>query len=141
MANTNPEIINKLRSEAITKVNQGKKRTHGFTKDYSDINPDFVGKFIVHYPSQMEKLQMGVIKSTLLNGNPNVDVETYNIAYMVSALEVVVDTKPDWFDVFDPEIDYDILEDVFNEYQNWVDSFRKPDKSSNTTGDGEGHRS
>jgi hypothetical protein len=136
MANIQPEVLKTLKSDILTKVNQGNKRTHSFYADFTEVNPKFIrSKFTVHYPSQLEKLQIGVTKSSLLGGNLNVDTMTDNIAHIISTLDTVVDVKPDWFDVGDPDLDYDIMEAVFYEYMEWVNSFRKPTKPSANEGD------
>ena len=63
-----------------------------------------------------------------------VDVFTGNIAHISATLDTVLDSKPTWFDIENPELDYEILEAVYMEYLNWADTFRKPSKS---TGDEE----
>lgn len=135
MSNIQPEVLKTLRSNALQKINQGKRRTHTFNVDFSDINPKFVGRFTVHYPSQMERLQIGALKSQLLGGNLNVDTLTDNIATIISTLDVVLDDHPDWFDPFSDELDYDIMEAVYLEYIQWVNSFRKRDRASQPQGD------
>jgi hypothetical protein len=62
---------------------------------------------------------------------------TDNIATIVSTLEVVLDAKPVWFDVFSDELEYDILEDVYFEYLKWVNSFRRRAEPSNDEGSSE----
>jgi hypothetical protein len=126
MANTKPEVLKTLTSErTLQKVNQGKRRTLVIPLDFSEIDEKFVGKYQVHHPSQMERLQVGVIKSQLLGGIVPLDTMTDNIATIIATLDVVTDEKPDWFDVYDDEFDYDIMEAVFMEYMEWVNSFRK----------------
>ena len=86
----------------------------------------------------MERMRIGVIQSELLGGNLNVDVQTGNIAHIISTLEIVCDSKPDWFDVFSPELEYEVLEAVYNEYAEWSDSFRN---RSATTDSGDSQNS
>ena len=134
MSNVQPEALKTLKSNTLNKINLGKRRTHTFNVDFSDIDPEFVGKFTLHYPSQIERLQIGVTKSALLGGNLNVDTRTDDIAHIIATLDVVTDVSPSWFDVTDDRVAYDILESVFIEYMNWVDSFRKRPEASNDTG-------
>lgn len=129
------EVLKTLRSDTLRNIHLGKKRTHTFKVDFSDINEEFIGTFTVHYPSQMERLQIGVTKSALLGGNLEVDVMTDNIAHIISTLDVVLDSKPDWFDVHDPDISYDMLEAIYQEYINWVGSFRRSLEKIPNTGD------
>jgi hypothetical protein len=83
----------------------------------------------------MENMQRGIIKSSLLGGIPAIDVPTDNLATVISTLEVVIDKKPDWFDPFSEEIDYEILEEVYLEYINWSNSFRRSNRKDKPTGD------
>ena len=140
MAEIKPEVLKTLRVEStLQKINQGKRRTHRFDVDFSEYNEKFVGKFQLHHPSNMERLNMGVVKSQLLGGNFNVDIMTDNIATIISTLDCVIDEKPDWFDVYDDELDYDIIEEVYKEYINWKSSFRKRDiKPNNETNSTDG---
>jgi hypothetical protein len=140
MGNVNEEVLKTLRSRNLGSINMGKKRTHMFNVDFTDINPNFTGKFTVHHPSQLEKLQIGITKSALLGGNFAVDTSTDNIAHIVATLDVVLDAKPDWFDIDDPEVDYDILEQIYMEYLDWVNAFRKKPIGDTHTGNSEDHR-
>ena len=142
MADIKPEVLKTLRSEdTLLKIKQGKRRTHTFKVDFSEINEKFVGTFTVHHPSQMERLQVGVLKAQLLGGVAPLDVMTDNIATIISTLDVVLDDKPDWFDVFDDELDYEILEAVYLEYINWVNSFRKGTGTESNKGTSENSES
>ena len=136
--NIKPEAIKTLRSRSLNAINQGNKRTKSVNVDFTDINPTFLGNIVFHYPSQMERMRIGVIQSELLGGNLNVDVQTGNIAHIISTLEIVCDSKPDWFDVFSPELEYEVLEAVYNEYAEWSDSFRN---RSATTDSGDSQNS
>jgi len=135
MSTVQPDVLKTLRSNTLQKINQGKRRTHAVNVDFSEINESFTGRFVVHQPSQMELLQMGTLKSVLLGGNFNVDVVTDNIATIISTLDIVLDEFPEWFDVFDPEVEYEIIEAVFLEYIAWRDSFRKGSTDGQPAGD------
>lgn len=137
MSEIKPEVLKTLRSDVLGKVNQGSNLTYAFNVDFTDINPTFIGKFIVHRPSQMQRMQIGVTKSVLLGGNLNVDTMTDNIAHIIATLDNVLDHKPDWFNVFDPMLDYDILESVYLEYTKWMDTFRRGGKNSQPIGGSE----
>ena len=135
MSNIKPEVLKTLRMDSLNAITQGKKRTHTFEVDFSEIDPKFVGKFTVHHPSQMERMQVGATKSALLGGNLVVDTMTDNIATIVSTLDVVLDDAPDWFNPFSDDLDYNIMEAVFLEYTTWLNSFRRKDKSVTDDGD------
>jgi hypothetical protein len=114
-----------LRLENLQKITQGKRRTLDIPVDFSHIKEEFVGSFTVHYPSQMEKIQIGVIKSELLQGNMMIDTETDNTVSAIATLEVVLDKYPDWFNPYDPDVEYEILEHLLIEYLKWVRTFRE----------------
>lgn len=103
---------------------QGNKRELVTQIDATHIDPSYVGTFKFHHPTVMENMRIGVVKSQLLGGLTNVDVLTDNIAHMVATLSVVLDSKPDWFDV-ENMYDYELLEIVYDKYAEWYNSFRK----------------
>lgn len=138
--NIQPEVLRTLRSDALHKVNQGKRRTHAFNVDFTEYNPEFHGKFIVHYPTQLERLRIGVTKSELLGGH-TVDVTTDNIAHITATLDTILDMKPDWFDMDNEELDYNMLEAIYMEYLNWANSFRTFVGTSTNKGDSTDRRS
>ena len=141
MSSIKPETLKILSSDSLNKINRGSKRTHAFNVDFIEYHENFVGRFQVHYPSQFERLQMGVLKSNLLGGNLQVDVLTDNLAQIIATLDTVLDEKPDWFDIENPDLQYEIMEAVYLEYENWVDSFRRSVKKNADTGDSQDQRS
>lgn len=102
----------------------GNKRTHNIVVDFSEINEEFVGNVVVHYPSQIERMRIGVLKAELLGG-VEVDVHTNNLAHILSTLDVVVDTKPEWLNASDPSLEYEIFEKIYLEYNDWCNTFRR----------------
>lgn len=137
MTNIKPEVLKTLRLDTLQSINQGKKRTHTFNVDFSEFDPDFVGTFKVHHPSQMERMIVGSNISQLLGGNLEVDMMTYNIATIVATLDVVVDERPMWFNPYSDTLDYEIMESVYLEYTKWLGSFRIKPKAVQPTGDSE----
>lgn len=111
-------------SKLMTNVNMGNKRTHTIAVDFSEINEEFVGNVVVHYPSQIERMRIGVLKAELLGG-VEVDVHTNNLAHILSTLDVVVDTKPEWLNASDPSLEYEIFEKIYLEYNDWCNTFRR----------------
>lgn len=130
----NDRSLKTLRLENLQKINLGNRRVKSISVDFSHINPKFVGTFVVHHPSQIENIEIGVIRAELLNGNLNVDEMTDNLVTSISSLEVVLDSYPEWYNPFDPELDYEILEHLFVEYIKWVNSFRLQ-RTTKPTGD------
>ncbi len=138
MAEIQQNVLKTLSSETVLqKINQGKRRTHSFNVKFDDINPEFVGTVTVHHPSQMERLAIGVLKSQLLGGMPALDTMTDNLATIISTLDIVIDKKPEWFDAYSDELDYEVLEAIYVEYINWVNSFRKRPEPVADSGDSE----
>ena len=133
-----PTVLKTLRLESLAKINQGKKRTYEFNVDFKEVNPEFVGKVVVHYPSQIERIQIGVTRSALLGGNLEVDVITNNLAFMAATLDTVLDSKPDWLDMGNPDLEYEVLLAVYEEYEKWVSSFRRTAGTNSDTGSSTG---
>lgn len=134
MSEIRPEVLKTLRADtALQGINQGTKRTHSFNAEFTEYDESFVlGRFVMHHPSAMERLQIGVTKSQLLGGIVPLDVMTDNLATIISTLDIVIDEKPNWFNVYDSRVDYDILESVYKEYIEWSNSFRpNVDRKSN----------
>jgi len=125
----------KLRERMLAAVNKGNKIQHTIKVDFSELDPKFVGSFVIHKPSQMERLEIGKISSVLRGGDEKLDTRAYNIATIIATLEVLLDDKPDWFDVFDPELEYEILEEVYEQYINFLNNFRNKAGGSEPKGD------
>lgn len=89
---------------------------------------DVKGKFKAKYPSVLDTLEIQKINSNLLKGaNPNTLANiTYDTAYMMAFLEVLLLEKPEWFDysVID---NVDIIFDTYKEVYDFVESFRSGD--------------
>lgn len=130
MGEIKQEHLKTLRSKVHTNILRGEGFTHSFKADYTDIDPRFVGKFTVKYPNQLERLQMGVTKAALLGNLDSVDDHTNALALILSTLDVVLIEKPEWFNVDDPTVEYEIMEAVFLEYLNWMSTFRKRSEGS-----------
>lgn len=123
-------------------VNQGTRRTHTFDVDFTEeFGEKYKGRFTVHHPSQMERMRIGILQSQLTGGVPPMDDRTDNLILMISTLDTVLDAKPDWFDVTNDDVEYEMILEVFLTYRNWMDSFRKrpkPVDDTETSGSTEG---
>lgn len=113
-----------LMSRNLANVNMGSARKHTIPVDFSKLEDGFTGNVVVHYPSQLEKMRIGMLKSSLLGGM-EVDVQTNNIAHVTATLDVVIDSKPDWLDINDPRVEYEMLEHIYLQYHEWCDTFRR----------------
>jgi len=128
------ENIKTITLNTLQEVNEGDARTYSFKADFTDVDPKFKGRFTVHHPSMMDELAIGRLYAGL-KGGMVVDQHTDNIATIISTLDIVLDEKPEWFNVGNDKVDYPIWEAVYLEYQKWVESFRKPNKADNNEGD------
>lgn len=126
------------KKDLVVGIQQGRRRTHTVEIDLSHIDPEYVGTFKFHHPSLMEKVEIGTIKASLLKGLPqgSVDIVADNIAHMTATLQVVLDSYPQWFELdINKMYEYEILDEVYEEYAQWYDSFRKPNPKSDDQGD------
>lgn len=120
MAINNPNT--KLLGKGIL---EGKKRTLTKQLDFSTIDETFVGTFIFHHPTVLDRMNIGTLKSQLLQGmEGRTDVITDNIAHMTAVLSHVIDEAPEWFKI-NEIYDYEILDTVYETYNEWVNTFRK----------------
>ena len=134
--------INYSNNDKLAMINQGNKRTLTLDLDYTDINESYVGKIVFHYPSQLEKLKIGTLRAQLLGGILPMDIQTDNLALIFSTFDVVVDHKPEWFDYYNnPEIETEVLVDLYKKYDEWLLSFRKRGKQQDDSGDSANTRS
>ncbi|QKE56372.1 tail assembly protein [Bacillus phage YungSlug] len=115
-------------------IAQGNKRTLTTQIDLTDINPAYVGTFKFHHPTVLERMQIGVMKTNMLGGMPATDVLTDNIAHMTAILSYACDEMPNWFKV-DEIYDYEVLDRVYEVYNEWYGSFRKSSGEADNQGD------
>ena len=122
-------------TQAGNQVMESHKRVYSFLLD----RDTYKGEFTVKYPSLMDRMKIGTLRAKYLDGMVgSIDMYTDNIAYMSATLETLLINKPKWFNL---EIldDYSILEYVYEEYLNWVNSFRR-EPESNTNEEDSGTR-
>jgi hypothetical protein len=117
-------------------VLQGSKRVHSKTMDFTEFDPTYIGKFVFHHPTIMERAQIGVMKTKMLEGMREVELIADNIIHMIATLHYVLDSTPDWFD---PQnmYDYEILDEVYEEYNQWQRTFRRKPQSADNEGNSE----
>ena len=103
----------------------GNQRKVEMEFDFTEFDQSYKGIFTFHHPTLQERMRIGVMKAQLLNGmDGKVDVITDNIAYMTAVLSIVIDNAPAWFKL-NELYDYEILNSVYEKYNEWVNSFRK----------------
>lgn len=124
------DILNKVNS-TLSQVSDSSIKTHSFYVDVQGME----GEFTVKYPALMDKVRIGTIRARMTDGVPSeaLDVVTDNISFMSATLEVVVVKSPSWFNINTLE-EYEILETVYNKYQEWVSTFRNKPKQGKDAG-------
>lgn len=118
---------------------KGNKREVTKEIDLTAVNKRYIGDFTFKVPSLMERMNIGVVKSTFLKGmkESNLDVMSQNIAHMSATLTVVCSDYPKWFDLNEID-DYIVLETVYDTYLDWENSFRTGNQDDNDTSDSTG---
>lgn len=132
----NMEKIRELKlAEQSRQIAAGDKFTVDMDIDFeSATGTKYVGTLTFKRPSILETIRMGVNKAQLLKremGDDVVPLELLNpeisyFAMVVGSLKVAILKSPEW--LLDPEkvVDFDLLIHVYNRYDSWLDSFRKP---------------
>lgn len=124
----NKEIVT-LIQDTNNKVNLGDSYSHQFVCDFSEVDPMYQGTFVIKYPNQIDRMTIGVKRADLTRGLP-VDIVTDNLITMISTLDTILTTRPDWFNITDPKITYDMIYSVYMQYIDWQETFRKPTSGS-----------
>lgn len=118
MANANEKLIGQG-------ILSGNKRVLEVELDFTEFDDSYKGKFVFHHPTLQDRMNIGIIKSQLLNGmEGKTDVVTDNIAFMTAVLSVVTDQAPAWFKI-NELYDYEVLNTVYETYNEWVNTFRR----------------
>lgn len=103
----------------------GKERKHTVEIDLTEFDQSYKGTFTFHHPTLVDRMNIGLMKAKMLEGlEGKVDVITDNIAHMTATLTYVIDDAPAWFKV-NEIYDYQVLDTVFEVYNEWVGTFRK----------------
>lgn len=114
------------------------ERKHTFTVDANVQGEAVSGEFTAHYPSIKDEIKIQSILSGLLQGADleNYPLKTYNTAYALAYLEVVLEKSPEWFDA-DKIDDTDVIFTVYGEVMKFVNSFRTTDGGNENKGSGD----
>lgn len=95
------------------------------------------GRWVFHRPTLGEMLQIGalaeMLKTARVKGTgPEAPralelPDLYEqVSYMVATLNVVTDLRPSWAPKdFSESYDFDLILDLFKQYEDWVSSFRR----------------
>lgn len=126
-----------LIKKATNIITDAEARTCTFTKTYKVHGHNKTGTFTFKYPSVMDKVQIGAARAKLLDGAPesSIDAYTSNISYMVCYIGKLCIKQPKWFNVSLIE-ETEIVEDLFMEVTNWVNTFRQDLESGKYDGVG-----
>lgn len=107
------------------------ERKHEFTIEGKVQGTDVKGQFKCKYPSVLDEIQIEVQSSNLIReANPStLSNATYDVSYMIAYNNVLLEEKPQWYDL-DILDNYQIIIEVYNEIKNFVDNFRKGNEQS-----------
>lgn len=142
--NRREENLEKIR-KLSTQVRQGTGLQHDLEIDFvTSTGEVLTGTVVVHRPSMAEYLQMGVIKGRYISKyvgkeyvRPEyIDSTIQYLAHMLATMQVVVDQCPPWFMDLENLRDFDVLNHVYTQYEQWVNSFRTG-STEPTSGDSE----
>lgn len=94
-------------------------------------NEEVVGTFVSHYPSVMDRIKIETKLARILEGVDlsNMQIDAYYAARAVCYLDVVLESKPLWFDVNKLE-SYDYILEVYNKCIEFENSFRQEDEGN-----------
>lgn len=83
------------------------------------------GVFKVKYPSIMDRIKIGVLKSKYLDGleERKVDISTSNMVFMLSLVDTLIVKKPSWFEV-SKMTELEELVQLYEVVNNWISRFR-----------------
>lgn len=123
-------------NEVTENITNASAREREFTKSITVNGVPRTGVFTAKVPSLMQRIQIGVNRSKLLGGAPSesLDQFTDDLAFMMSYLEVVMITKPKWFN-WDLLEDFTEIKELFYEVSNWVNTFQRK-RGEDTNGEG-----
>ncbi len=107
--------------------------THTFAIDVTvPSGENFKGTFVVHRPTIGERIRIGVQEGRELQGLANVDFLTSNLAHILSTLELVIDTYPNWWKPRDL-MDMEVLQAVYQKYVDYLQEFQGGSKQESPT--------
>lgn len=133
----NEENMRKIQ-EAMTMADQvklGGNLKSAVAIDYtSETGNEYTGDVLFKRPTALDYIKMGAIKSEFLRtaGAVSLILVDESVKYMaqvMATLKVVVVKCPEWLLSIEKVADIDALYHVYEEYQKWDNSFRKPVQS------------
>lgn len=127
-----------LRNEILTGLIDKDARTYTMNRTVTYGGTAREGTFRFHYPTLSDRLRQGILQSQLLGGKaPELfDMVTYNIAYSMSFLMSLSSQTPAWFRFEDMESTEELM-DMFQEVNEFINSFRKDDELASDAAGGE----
>lgn len=121
----------------------GHQLRHEIKIDYvGSIGKKYEGRIIVKRPSIGDYLKIGALKASYIKQPVGVDPETKRpiypdlmfidneikaIAQMLATLQVVVVKAPSWFANLEKIDEFELINIIYTEYEEWLNSFRKSD--------------
>lgn len=127
----NMEIV-KNAMQVRDEVAQGSALTHAVPMDFvSDEGVHYTGVVVFKRPGAMDIMKVGGLKSEFLRMGGARDLSLVDntvkiLAHVMATLSVVLDKRPPWLEDVTQVRDVSVLYEVFDAYDAWERSFRKP---------------
>ena len=98
---------------------------HTFSVDVkASSGKTYEGSFTTHRPTVGEIVEMEMIESRELGGMKNVSKVESNLARMLSVLDVIIDSSPEWWKPRKLE-DLEVVQVVYEKYINYLREFQR----------------
>jgi hypothetical protein len=100
-----------------------------------------LGTFVMRRESAMDQLKIGRRRRALLEGN-DADALDWNFAHQMAGIDILAEVKPEKVTVdaqsgfinWDRVLDLNAIMKLWQDYQEWENSFLDPDGESEDTG-------
>lgn len=128
----NMEKVRSMMEQQVGQVNIGGALTHSVDIDYtSEFGNHYTGKVVFKKVNMKDIMRMGAIKSEILReagvrDSRLVDNSVLFMATVLSTLQVVAVQRPAWLLKPENVEEADVLYHVYDKYEEWENSFRKP---------------
>lgn len=140
--NENKENMDKVRemiaNAQAEEIRLGGKLQTGVPIDYtSAFGKRYTGTVIFKRPTMQDYMRMGALKSEYLRRAGVVDIKLVDatvkeMAQVMATLSTVVVKCPEWLVDLEKIEEADVLYHVYDKYDEWENSFRKPSEGEPT---------
>ena len=140
MEEKNKQSMDKVKElmEKSEQVRLGGELKEGVAIDYTSMcGNEFKGTVVFKRPTMQDYMKMGAIKSEYLRTVGVVDLSLVDesikrMAQVMAVLSTVILKCPEWLLNLTTIVEPDVLYHVYDKYEVWENSFRKPNKTTPT---------